>query len=65
MEIKTGQMSINIFSNQNLLDSDCLFWLIQVWMSMLKGIKIGGVIYQKGLRIITSSSTKRTDSDIN
>ena len=40
---------------------DCLFRPIQIKMTMLKGIKAAGIIYQKVLlRIIMSSSLKRT-----
>ena len=56
-ENKDTIMSLNIFSNQ----ADCLYWFIQIKIMMLKCIKLKGIIYQKVLlRIITSSPTGRT-----
>ena len=56
-ENKDTIMSLDIFSNQ----ADCLYWFIQIKMMMLKCVKLEGIIYQKVvLRIITSSPTENT-----
>ena len=62
VRIKRRETSKDIFSNQTLQElADCLFWLIQIKMAILKGIKPEDIIYQKVLlRIITKSSMERT-----
>ena len=62
VRIKRRETSKDIFSNQVLQElADCLFWLIQIKMAILKGIKPEDIIYQKVLlRIITKSSMERT-----
>ena len=56
-ENKDTTISLDIFSNQ----ADCLYWFIQIKMMMLKCVKLEGIIYQKVvLRIITSSPTENT-----
>ena len=61
VRIKRRETSKYIFSNQILQElADCLFWLIQIKMTILKGIKPEDIIYQKVLlRIITASSMER------
>ena len=45
---KIQQMNLDIFSNQILLESiDCLFYFIQIKMTMLKDLKLKDIIYQK------------------
>ena len=57
MKIEMQQMSIDIFSNQTLQElADCLFWFIQMKITIQKSIKSSSIIYQKILlRIIMSS----------
>ena len=56
------QMSVDIFSNRTLQElTDCLFWVIEIKMIMLKDIKLKDIIYEEVLlRIIVSSSKERT-----
>ena len=62
MRIKMQQMDIDIFLNHTLWElTDCLFWLVQIKMPMLKDLKLEDITYQKALlRIITLSSLERT-----
>ena len=61
VRIKKRQTSIDIFLNQTLQElTDCLFKLIQIKMTMQKGIKPEGIIYPKvSLRIMASSPTEK------
>ena len=41
VKIKTQQMNIDIFSNETLSElTDCLFWLIQIKITMLKHLNL-------------------------
>ena len=48
VRLKIRQVSIDIFSNQSLLELlDCLFWFIWIKAMMLKDIVSKSIIYQK------------------
>ena len=50
-------MNIVTFSNHILLEViDCLFWLIQVKMQILKDLQREDIIYQKNLLIVITLS---------
>ena len=57
VRIEIWQLSLGIFSNQNLLleFTDCLFWFFQI--KITKGIKPKDFSYQKVLLKITMSSS--------
>ena len=61
-ENKKQQMNIVTFSNHILLEViDCLFWLIQVKMQILKDLQREDIIYQKNLlTVITLSLIEKT-----
>ena len=41
VKIKTQQMNIDTFSNETLSElTDCLFWLIQIKITMLKHLNL-------------------------
>ena len=41
-------MNLDIFSNQTLSELiDCLFWLIQIKMMILKDLNVEDIIYRK------------------
>ena len=58
-------MNIDIFSNQNLLDSiDYLYQFIQIKITMLKDLKLEDIIYQKeSLKITTLLSMEENFYD--
>ena len=62
VQMKIQQMNINIFSNQTFLKLiDCLFWLIQTKVVVVKDSMAKNIIHQKLLsKIITSLPTERT-----
>ena len=58
-------MNIDIFSNQNLLDSiDYLYQFIQIKITVLKDLKLEDIIYQKeSLKITTLLSMEENFYD--
>ena len=60
--LKIQHHSTDIFSNQTLKElRHCLFWFIQMEMTMLKDLQLEDITNQKVLlRILMSSSIERT-----